>query len=57
MNKTLYEKLIQDILDKGYAVCDNFIPKDDADKLRNDLMKRFDTDEFKEANSRQISLL
>ena len=45
----LYEKLIDDILVKGYSIVDNFIPTSDIDNLRSDLLASYEEDLFKKA--------
>ena len=45
----LYEKLIDDILVKGYSIIDNFIPTTDIDNLRSDLLASYEEDLFKKA--------
>ncbi|MFX0556180.1 2OG-Fe(II) oxygenase [Maribacter sp. CXY002] len=45
----LYERVIDDLLDKGYSIVDDFFPIDVVNGLRNDLLEKYEEDHFKKA--------
>ena len=44
-----YETIIEDVLDKGYSIIDNFLSPSTVALLRNDLLWQYDDDQFKKA--------
>ncbi|NHN26545.1 2OG-Fe(II) oxygenase [Flavobacterium jejuense] len=45
----MYEKVIQDLLEKQYSVVDHFFSIEDVEHLRESLLQKYDEDEFKKA--------
>jgi len=45
----LYERIISDILDKGYSIADAFFSEEEVATLRNSLLKKYEEDNFKKA--------
>jgi len=45
----LYERIIQDLLDKRYSVIDNFFNATEVDILREHLLAKYEEDNFKKA--------
>ncbi|SHI43385.1 2OG-Fe(II) oxygenase [Pseudozobellia thermophila] len=45
----LYERIIADILGKGYSIVDGFIPAQAVEILRTDLLEKYEEDHFKKA--------
>ena len=45
----LYEQIIQDILEKKYSIIDNFFDTAEVDILRENLLEKYEEDNFKKA--------
>lgn len=45
----LYEQIIQDILEKKYSIVDNFFDTAEVDILRENLLEKYEEDNFKKA--------
>lgn len=45
----LYERIISDILDKKYSIVDNFFDSAEVDILRENLLEKYEEDNFKKA--------